>query len=281
MQLVRYTTGSGPTLGVRADNGIYSLADLPAGEPSFRDLTNRSYLDQLETAVDNGTLSVVAEDAANLLAPVLRPGKIVCAGLNYRDHAEEQDEEIPEVPLLFSKAPTTVTNPGSPIVHPGGEEQVDYEVELAVVIGQTAKGVTEAKAQEYVAGYTALNDVSGRNAQFSDGQFFRGKSYDTFSPMGPTLAVGAEFDPHAVDVETRVGGEVRQSSNTDQFIFDVNELIAYISDGMTLRPGDVISTGTPGGVGIFSEPPELLEPGMTCEVEIEGIGTLANPVVES
>jgi 2-keto-4-pentenoate hydratase/2-oxohepta-3-ene-1,7-dioic acid hydratase in catechol pathway len=281
MQLVRYTTGSGPTLGVRADNGIYSLADLPAGEPSYRDLTNQSYLDQLETAVDNGTLSVVAEDAANLLAPVLRPGKIVCAGLNYRDHAEEQDEEIPEVPLLFSKAPTTVTNPGSPIVHPGGEEQVDYEVELAVVIGQTAKGVTEAEAQEYVAGYTALNDVSGRNAQFSDGQFFRGKSYDTFSPMGPTLAVGAEFDPHAVDVETRVEGEVRQSSNTDQFIFDVNELIAYISDGMTLRPGDVISTGTPGGVGIFSEPPELLEPGMTCEVEIEGIGTLANPVVES
>jgi len=281
MQLVRYTTGTGPTLGVRADNGIYSLADLPAGEPSYRDLTNQSYLDQLETAVDNGTLSVVAEDAANLLAPVLRPGKIVCAGLNYRDHAEEQDEEIPEVPLLFSKAPTTVTNPGSPIVHPGGEEQVDYEVELAVVIGQTAKGVTEAEAQEYVAGYTALNDVSGRNAQFSDGQFFRGKSYDTFSPMGPTLAVGAEFDPHAVDVETRVEGEVRQSSNTDQFIFDVNELIAYISDGMTLRPGDVISTGTPGGVGIFSEPPELLEPGMTCEVEIEGIGTLANPVVES
>ena len=281
MQLVRYTTGSGPTLGVRADNGIYSLADLPAGEPSYRDLTNQSYLDQLETAVDNGTLSVVAEDAANLLAPVLRPGKIVCAGLNYLDHAEEQDEEIPEVPLLFSKAPTTVTNPGSPIVHPGGEEQVDYEVELAVVIGQTAKGVTEAEAQEYVAGYTALNDVSGRNAQFSDGQFFRGKSYDTFSPMGPTLAVGAEFDPHAVDVETRVEGEVRQSSNTDQFIFDVNELIAYISDGMTLRPGDVISTGTPGGVGIFSEPPELLEPGMTCEVEIEGIGTLANPVVES
>jgi 2-keto-4-pentenoate hydratase/2-oxohepta-3-ene-1,7-dioic acid hydratase in catechol pathway len=281
MRFVRYNGGAGPAWGVQTDEGIHVLGDLPAGEPSYQDLADEGYLEWLSDHVENGTLSRVDPDAVSLLAPVPRPGKIVCAGLNYRDHAEEQDEEIPEVPLLFSKAPTTVTNPNSPIFHPGGEEQVDYEVELAVVIGRTAKGVTEAEAQEYVAGYTALNDVSGRNAQFSDGQFFRGKSYDTFSPMGPTLAVGAEFDPHAVDVETRVGGEVRQSSNTDQFIFDVNELIAYISDGMTLRPGDVISTGTPGGVGIFSEPPELLEPGMTCEVEIEGIGTLANPVVES
>jgi 2-keto-4-pentenoate hydratase/2-oxohepta-3-ene-1,7-dioic acid hydratase in catechol pathway len=281
MRFVRYNGGAGPAWGVQTDEGIHVLGDLPAGEPSYQDLADEGYLEWLSDHVENGTLSRVDPDAVSLLAPVPRPGKIVCAGLNYRDHAEEQDEEIPEVPLLFSKAPTTVTNPNSPIVHPGGEEQVDYEVELAVVIGRTAKGVTEAEAREYVAGYTALNDVSGRDAQFSDGQFFRGKSYDTFSPMGPSLAVGPEVDPHSVDVETRVDGEVRQSSNTEQFIFDVDELIAYISEGMTLRPGDVISTGTPGGVGIFSDPPTLLEPGMTCEVEIEGIGTLANPVVES
>jgi 2-keto-4-pentenoate hydratase/2-oxohepta-3-ene-1,7-dioic acid hydratase in catechol pathway len=281
MRFVRYNGGAGPAWGVQTEEKIHVLGDLPSGEPSYQDLADEGYLEWLSDHVENGTLSRVDPDAVSLLAPVPRPGKIVCAGLNYRDHAEEQDEEIPEVPLLFSKAPTTVTNPNSPIVHPGGEEQVDYEVELAVVIGQTAKGVTEAEAQKYVAGYTALNDVSGRDAQFSDGQFFRGKSYDTFSPMGPSLAVGPEVDPHSVDVETRVDGEVRQSSNTEQFIFDVDELIAYISEGMTLRPGDVISTGTPGGVGIFSDPPTLLEPGMTCEVEIEGIGTLANPVVES
>jgi 2-keto-4-pentenoate hydratase/2-oxohepta-3-ene-1,7-dioic acid hydratase in catechol pathway len=281
MRFVRYNGGAGPAWGVQTDEKIHVLGDLPSGEPSYQDLADEGYLEWLSDHVENGTLSTVDPDAVSLLAPVPRPGKIVCAGLNYRDHAEEQDEEIPDVPLLFSKAPTTVTNPNSPIVHPGGEEQVDYEVELAVVIGRTGKGVTEAEAQKYVAGYTALNDVSGRDAQFSDGQFFRGKSYDTFSPMGPSLAVGPEVDPHSVDVETRVDGEVRQSSNTEQFIFDVDELIAYISEGMTLRPGDVISTGTPGGVGIFSDPPTLLEPGMTCEVEIEGIGTIANPVVES
>jgi len=278
MQFVRYNSGAGPAWGVRTDDGIHALADLPAGEPSYQDLANRRYLDGVERAVENGTLTLVDADDASLLAPVPRPSKIVCAGLNYRDHAEEQDEEIPDVPLLFGKAPTTVTNPGSPIVHPEGE-QVDYEVELAVVVARTAKNVDEDEVPDYVAGYTVLNDVSGRDAQFSDGQFFRGKSYDTFSPMGPALVAGDGFDPNAVDVALRVDGETKQSSNTEQFIFDVPELVSYISANMTLQPGDVISTGTPGGVGIFRDPVDLLEPGQTCEAEIEGIGTLRNPVV--
>lgn len=278
MQLVRYTCGAGPAWGVKDDTAIHALADLPAGEPSYQDLTNQNYCNQLQDAVGNGTLSRVDLDDVNLLAPVPQPPKIVCAGLNYLDHAEEQDEEIPEVPLLFSKAPTTVTNPNSPIVHPG-DEQVDYEVELAAVIGRTAKDLEESEVSDYIAGYTVLNDVSGRSAQFSDGQFFRGKSYDTFSPMGPTLVTGSEFDPNAVDVALRVDGETKQSSNTEEFIFDIPELIAYISENMTLEPGDVISTGTPGGVGIFREPTDLLEPGQVCEAEIEGIGTLTNPVV--
>jgi 2-keto-4-pentenoate hydratase/2-oxohepta-3-ene-1,7-dioic acid hydratase in catechol pathway len=244
------------------------------------DLTNERYLDQLRREVDNGTLSQVPMADVARLAPVPEPGKIVCAGLNYRDHAEEQDEEIPEKPLLFAKAPTTVTNPGSPIVHPG-DEQVDYEVELAAVVGRPATDLSEAEVDDYVAGYTVLNDVSGRDAQFSDGQFFRGKSYDTFSPMGPALVAGREYDPNAVDVALRVDGETKQSSNTRQFVFDVGELVSYISRHMTLRPGDVVSTGTPGGVGIFRDPVDLLEPGRTCEAEIEGIGTLTNPVVES
>lgn len=278
MQVVRYNAGGRPAVGVRTGSQVHALADLPAGEPTYEELTNPSYLDQVRAAVQRDALSQHTSSDVRLLAPVPQPGKIVCAGLNYRDHAEEQDEEIPERPLLFGKAPSTVTNPGSPIVHPDGE-QVDYEVELAVVIGRTAKDIPEGNVPDYVAGYTILNDVSGRDAQFSDDQFFRGKSYDTFSPMGPTLVTGPEFDPNAVDVELRVDGETKQSSNTRQFIFDVHELVAYISENMTLRPGDVISTGTPGGVGIFSDPPDLLEPGQTCEAEIEGIGTLINPVV--
>lgn len=279
MQLVRYSHGSESALGVRTESGIHALADLPAGEPSLGELTNDSYLDRLRAAVEAGGLTRLDADTASLLAPVPRPGKIVCAGLNYRDHAEEQDEEIPERPLLFSKAPTTVTNPGSPIVHPGGDERVDYEVELAVVVGRTAKDLAESEVDDYVAGYTVLNDVSGREAQFADGQFFRGKSYDTFSPMGPALVVGGDYDPNSVDVELRVDGDTKQSSNTEQFIFDTRELVSYISRNMTLRPGDVVSTGTPGGVGIFREPVDLLEPGQTCVAEIEGIGALRNPVV--
>jgi 2-keto-4-pentenoate hydratase/2-oxohepta-3-ene-1,7-dioic acid hydratase in catechol pathway len=278
MQFVRYNGGAGPAWGVQTDTGIHVLSDLPSGEPSYQDFADDGYLEWLSNHVENGTLSTVDPDAVSLLAPVPRPPKIICAGLNYRDHAKEQDEEIPEQPLLFSKASTTVTNPGSPIVHPGDEE-VDYEVELAAVIGRTAKHLAESEVEDYVAGYTVLNDVSGRTAQFSDGQFFRGKSYDTFSPMGPTLVAGPEFDPNNVDVELRVDGDVKQSSNTEQFIFDIHELVSYISANMTLERGDVISTGTPGGVGIFRDPVDLLEPGQTCEAEIEGIGTLTNSVV--
>jgi len=278
MQFVRYTTGGGATWGVKRDARVYSLAGLPAGEPEYGDLTNRRYLDQVRRSVDRGTLAHRDIGDVSLLAPVPVPGKIVCAGLNYHDHAQEQGAEAPDRPLLFAKAPTTVTNPGDPIVHPG-DEQVDYEVELAAVIGTTAKDLDEGDVDDHVAGYTVLNDVSGRDAQFSDDQFFRGKSYDTFSPMGPTLVAGGGFDPNAVDVELRVDGDTKQSSNTREFIFDVHELVSYISQNMTLRPGDVISTGTPEGVGIFRDPVDLLEPGQTCEAEIDGIGTLTNPVV--
>ncbi|SFL34232.1 2-keto-4-pentenoate hydratase/2-oxohepta-3-ene-1,7-dioic acid hydratase (catechol pathway) [Halogranum rubrum] len=279
MQFVRYNSGDSTAWGVQTDETIHSLAGLPQGEPSVEDLTNPSYLSKVATLVEHGSLTQLAVDDVSLLAPVPDPGKIICAGLNYRDHAEEQDEEIPENPILFSKASTTVTNPGNPIVHPGNDEEVDYEVELGVVVGRTAKDIEPEEVDDHVAGYTVLNDVSGRAAQFSDGQYFRGKSYDTFSPMGPTLVAGDDIDPNSLDVELRVNDEVKQSSNTHQFIFDVQDLLSYISKSMTLEPGDVISTGTPGGVGIFREPVDLLEPGDVCEAEIEAIGTLTNPVV--
>ncbi|WP_313693514.1 fumarylacetoacetate hydrolase family protein [Halorarum halobium] len=279
MQFVRYTDGAAPTWGIKRDTTIHALAGLPQGEPDLGDVSNPDYRSRVSTLVNEGTLTRVPVDEVSLLAPVPRPGKIVCCGLNYRDHAEEQDEDIPERPMLFGKAPTAVTNPGDPIVHPGGGEQVDYEVELAVVVGRDGRNLSASDVPEHVAGYTVLNDVSGRTAQGRDGQFFRGKSYDTFAPMGPTLVADEAFDPNGVDVELRVDGEPKQSSNTEQFVFDVNELLSYVSEAMTLRRGDVISTGTPGGVGIFRDPVEVLEPGQTVEATVEGIGTLRNPVV--
>ena len=280
MRLARYAHGGNPSWGVVDGTRVYPLGHLPGGEPTLEELTNPRYVEQLEDVPGSPPEDWFDLDAVSLLAPVPVPGKIICIGMNYRDHAEEQDAEIPEAPLLFGKAPTSVTNPGSPIVHPEGEE-VDYEVELGVVIGRHARRVSVAEAADYIAGYTVINDVSGRQAQFADGQWFRGKSYDTFSPMGPTIRVGSDYDPNGVDVELRVDGEVKQSSNTEEFIFDVYEVVSYISDHMTLRPGDVISTGTPGGVGIFRDPVDLLEPGQVCEAEIEGIGVLENPVVAS
>jgi 2-keto-4-pentenoate hydratase/2-oxohepta-3-ene-1,7-dioic acid hydratase in catechol pathway len=276
MRFVRYSADGSPQWGVYRDGEIASLAGMRE-EFSYEQLTSPGFRRAAADAADAGR-TVSAEDV-ELLAPVPRPGKIVCVGLNYHDHAEEQDEEVPERPLLFGKAPTAVTNPNDPIVDPEGIEEVDYEVELGVVIGATAKNADAENARDYIAGYTALNDVSARDAQFADEQFLRGKSYDTFAPMGPTLVPEGDIEPNNLDVACRVNGETKQESNTEEFIFDVDELIEYISAAMTLRPGDVISTGTPGGVGIFRDPPELLEEGDEVDVEIEGIGTLTNHVV--
>ncbi|WP_380677637.1 2,4-diketo-3-deoxy-L-rhamnonate hydrolase [Salinigranum sp. GCM10025319] len=278
MQFVRYATDGVPGWGVRRDGEIVPLNGLRE-DVTYQQLTDSGFLRVVEDAVEAAADRAIPTSEARLLAPVPRPGKIVCVGLNYHDHAEEQDEEVPERPLLFGKADTAVTNPDDPIVHPAELDEVDYEVELGVVIGRTAKDVSAADARDYVAGYTAVNDVSGRDAQFADGQFFRGKSYDTFAPMGPTLVPDDRLDPSSLDVACRVNGDTKQSSNTEEFIFGVEEVVEYISGVTTLRPGDVISTGTPGGVGIFRDPPELLEPGDTVEIEIEGIGTLSNPVV--
>lgn len=279
MQFVRFTTGGTPEWGVLVDEEVHALSTRPSGEPSLAEISDETVRKTIQRDISNGVYPTHAVESVSLLTPVRLPGKIVCAGLNYYDHAEEQNEDIPEKPLLFTKSPTAVTNPGNPIVHPDDIGQVDYEVELAVVVGRTGRNISKENAEEYVAGYTVLNDVSARDAQFDDGQFFRGKSYDTFAPMGPTLVAGDGFDPNAVDVELRVNGTIKQESNTDEFIFDVSELVSYISGFTTIRPGDVISTGTPGGVGIFRDPPELLEPGDTVEAEIEGIGVLKNDVV--
>ncbi len=215
-----------------------------------------------------------------LLAPV-RPSKVVCVGLNYRDHAAEQNIELPARPLLFCKVPTAVCGPNAAIEKPTDLEQLDYEAELGVVIGRRARHLDSADAADHIAGYVAVNDVSARDAQFSDGQWFRGKSCDTFAPLGPALVSSDEVgDPHDLAVRCTVNGELRQASRTDQLIFGVEELISYCSRYFTLLPGDVICTGTPGGVGAFLDPPRYLAAGDCVEIEIEHVGRLSNPIRE-
>jgi 2-keto-4-pentenoate hydratase/2-oxohepta-3-ene-1,7-dioic acid hydratase in catechol pathway len=214
------------------------------------------------------------------LAPLPRPGKIFGIALNYRDHAEETGKEIPEVPLVFSKAVTAVIGPGASIEIPPASSHIDYEGELAVVIGKTAKRVAREHAREHVAGYTIMNDVTARDYQARSGHCI-GKSFDTFAPMGPGVVTADEIDPGSLDLRTFLNGEEVQHSNTRQLIFDVAALIAYISSGVTLEPGDVITTGTPSGVGIGRNPPRFLRPGDTVRIEISGIGALENVVVGS
>jgi 2,4-diketo-3-deoxy-L-fuconate hydrolase len=232
----------------------------------------------LADARDKGWL--VRSQDAYWHAPVPRPGKVLCIGLNYRDHAAESNMQIPEKPVVFSKFSSCVIAPGEPVVIPSTSRQVDYEAELAVVIGRRAKHVSAARAYEYVLGYTALNDVSARDFQFSDGQWQRGKSCDTFAPMGQTIVTTDEItDPHKLSIKLTLNGKVMQDSNTDQLIFGVPALIEFISQSITLEPGDVIATGTPAGVGFARKPPVFLQPGDQMEVLIEGMGGLGNPVV--
>lgn len=210
---------------------------------------------------------------------ISRPGKIVCVGLNYLDHAQEGGMELPKAPLLFAKWPNTLIGEGETIVLPPESKEVDYEAELGVVIGTTAKRVSEADALDHVEGYICLNDVSARDMQFGDGQWTRGKSLDTFCPVGPRLVPREEIaDPQQLGIRCILNGETMQDSSTSQMIFSVAEIIAYVSQVITLEPGDLIATGTPAGVGVFKDPKVLLKDGDEVSIEIDGLGTLTNPV---
>jgi len=212
--------------------------------------------------------------------PATYPSKILAIGRNYVDHAIEGGAAPPPAPLLFNKLPNSLSAHNAPIVLPGISQKVDYEAELAVVIGRQARRVSEAEALDYVFGYTLINDVSARDLQFSDGQWTRGKGLDTFAPLGPFITTRDEIaDVQALKIEGRLNGEVMQTSNTSKMIFQVAYLVSYLSQAITLEPGDVIATGTPEGVGVFRDPPVLLKAGDVYEVEIEGLGTLRNPVV--
>jgi 2-keto-4-pentenoate hydratase/2-oxohepta-3-ene-1,7-dioic acid hydratase in catechol pathway len=248
------------------------LTFLRQGEPAMR----------LAQEIVEDAEATFALSAVTLLAPVPNPSKVVAVGQNYMDHCLESGVEPPEQPILFTKFTTAIVGPGAEIRwDPALTDRVDYEVELAVVIGRTARRVSGDEALDYVAGYTVCNDVSARNLQFGDGQWVRGKSLDTFCPLGPWLVTRDEIpDPHVLAVRTTLNGEVMQDSTTAQLIFDVPQLIEFSSRAFTLLPGDVIVTGTPPGVGAFRDPPVFLRDGDAVTVEVEGIGQLTNYCVE-
>jgi acylpyruvate hydrolase len=237
-------------------------------------------VDQAEVLGRDGVVCTLRE--VTIKAPIPRPGKLILLGLNYRDHAEETGQKIPEVPTLFAKYNNSVIGPGAAILIPRATEQIDYEAEFAFVIGRRGHDIPRDRALDYVAGYTIVNDVSARDYQFVTSQWMVGKTFDTHCPMGPALVLKDEIpDPHSLDLDLSIGGEMLQKSNTNQLIFKIPETVEYLSQVMTLEPGDVISTGTPSGVGFTRKPPRWLRPGETVRVEIAGLGVLENPVAKA
>lgn len=211
--------------------------------------------------------------------PVTNPSKIICVGLNYTDHAAEQGRKAPDWPLTFAKGPNALAGNGDTIPLPAEVTQMDHEVELAVVIGRRAKGVSQDRAQDYIAGFGVFMDISARDIQYREKQWFRAKSFDGFGPFGPCLTTGDEIsDPHKLDISLEVNGQQYQSSNTGLMTFNVYYLVHYLSQNITLEPGDIIATGTPAGVGVFASPQRFLKKGDIVTASIDTLGTLTNPV---
>ena len=236
-------------------------------------------LEQLRLLLDDPGAKYIKATGVRLGAPVARPSKVICVGANYAAHAKEFGHDIPKEPILFSKATTAICGPNDPIMIPHGAQVIDSEAELAVVIGKTASKVCAVDALDYVAGYTVMNDVTDRVVQKENGQWFRGKGFDTFCPMGPFLVTRDEVsDPGNLRVWQKLNGEILQDENTDDMMFDIPFLIEYISQGMTLFPGDVISTGTPPGIGSARDPQVLMKSGDVVEIGVDGVGVQRSSV---
>jgi 2-keto-4-pentenoate hydratase/2-oxohepta-3-ene-1,7-dioic acid hydratase in catechol pathway len=312
MKLVTYEGSNGRALGVVEGASVVDVAEalewgglLPKPEAALRgaverleaadgppldmiDLISRgsnylAALGQVTSAAASATPSapglLTPLTQARLRAPIARPPKITCVGLNYADHAREQGIEPPETPVFFLKSSNTIVGPGDPVRLPPNTDQPDYEAELAVVIGKGGSRIPQERAWEHVAGYTLLNDVTARDMQHGDKQWFRGKSCDTFAPIGPWIVTADEIpDPHHLAISLTLNGETMQDSNTSNLIHRIDFLISYLSQSLTWEPGDLISTGTPPGVGVFRKPPVFIKPGDQMSVTVEGIGTLTNPV---
>jgi acylpyruvate hydrolase len=300
MKLVRFSTnGQTPRLGVLQGDRIADLQASVAASLTRRGVTRaaevaaalvpnstRAFLEGgplvEETVAGLKEWVTVPANSARLHAPITDPGKFICIGLNYRDHAEEANQPIPKEPPIFAKWSNAILDPNEPILRPRGSNQLDWEVELGVVIGKTARFVSREKALDYVWGYTIINDVSARDFQFIGSQWMAGKIPETFAPVGPYIADRTDIpDPHVLELKLWVNGKQMQSGNTKTFIFDVRYIVSYLSGLMTLSPGDLIATGTPPGVGFARKPPVFLQPGDTCRLEITGLGQIENPVKEA
>jgi len=295
MRLVTYESNGNWRAGVVVENRIVDAsAAAKAANINFdgNEISNRAIIQlsqagqsQLEEAARDLAKSSGAEvyrtDNVLLGPPISDPDKIICLGLNYRSHAEEAGFKAPEIPILFAKYRNALNGPTSPIVLPKLSEEIDYEGELAVVIGKRGKDIPVENALEHVAGYMALHDVSARDLQMRTGQWLSGKTLDTFAPCGPALVINEIDNPQNLNITTRLNGETLQNSNTKHMIFPIAETINYISQLMTLEPGDIIATGTPEGVGFKRTPPIFLKDGDVVEVEVEKIGTLKNSVVRN
>lgn len=280
MQLVSYEGPNGPALGVIGSGG------------SVHDLTGAGNLTDVGQMLAAGIAVGDVEDLrvrsrtfeageVRLRAPIARPGKIICVGLNYHDHCREQGLEPPAYPMLFSKFANAVADPGAPVTRPIATEKLDLECELGVVIGRRAKGIGRSEAASVIFGYTVLNDVTMRDLQREDKQWLRAKGSDGFAPMGPVVVTADEIgDPQSLRLRSFVNGEVWQDSSTAEMVFDVATIVAFASRTITLEPGDVIATGTPAGVGHYQQPPRYLSDGDVMRCEISGIGVLENPVVD-
>jgi 2,4-diketo-3-deoxy-L-fuconate hydrolase len=278
MKLIRMIQNGEVTPGLWRDGLIVDLKTIYPSIPDIGEtFFKQGWLKKLRSLDAPG----LALDV-RLTSPVCRPSKIICLGKNYYEHAKEGGFDNPDKPLLFCKAPSALNGPFDPIVLPRSSGQVDWEVELAVIIGKTCRRISRKDAMDHIAGFTVMNDVSAREAQFGDAQWFRGKSFDTFAPLGPALVTSDEIgDINNLQLTTQVDGVLMQNGNTRDLIFDIPFLLEYISRDMTLNPGDIISTGTPSGVGIFRTPPIVLKAGNVVACSIETIGSIINPVVEA
>jgi len=293
MQLVTYASNGTWHAGVLVENQVVDVL-IAAKAASLKtdegELTNRAIIqwpvekqarleETARTLLHAASAEIFLLEQLILGPPIPDPDKIICLGLNYRNHAEEAGFDVPTVPILFGKYRNTLAGPTQPIILPPASQEVDYEGELAVVICRRCKNVPAHEALDCVAGYMALNDVSARDLQFRTGQWLSGKSLDTFAPCGPALVINEIKDPQDLSILTRLNGLTMQASNTRDMIFPVADTIAYISQLMTLEPGDIIATGTPEGVGFKRKPPVFLHAGDVVEVEIEAIGKIRNPVI--
>lgn len=275
MKLIRFGVEGNEVAGVQLDNG--TRLDVSAfGQDYNEHFFGGDGIDDLKKWLDSNeaTCPIIANDV-RLGAPLCRPSKIICIGLNYAKHAAESGMQLPEEPVLFFKATSAIVGPNDDLIIPKGSTKTDWEVELAVVIGKKASYISQKEAMDHVAGYVLHNDYSEREFQLErEGQWVKGKSCDTFAPLGPFIATKDEIkDPHTLNLWLKVNGELLQNSNTSDFVFNIPESISYISQFMTLLPGDIVSTGTPFGVGLGFDPPRYLKPGDVVELGIEGLGT--------